>query len=171
MGKIRELAPTAVLDIYVHESCQRTGIGKEIFEKFLNKEGKQAEKLAYDRPSDKLLAFLRKHYKLAGYIPQNNNFVVYNQYFETNPNRPAKGSTSSAKVKEKQEWKGKEMSLGKKEEKREEELALGGTSFQPISSFKNTKDQSRSSFGCPWAVEEKIGFRTTSRTYGNHYRH
>ena len=28
IGNIKELMPTAVLDIYVHESCQRTGIGK-----------------------------------------------------------------------------------------------------------------------------------------------
>ena len=40
------------------------------------------EKLAYDRPSDKLLAFLAKHFHLKKYIPQNNNFVVYDAYFE-----------------------------------------------------------------------------------------
>lgn len=28
IGSIKELSPTAVLDIYVHESCQRHGIGK-----------------------------------------------------------------------------------------------------------------------------------------------
>lgn len=43
--------------------------------------------------------------------------------------------------------------------------------FQQATSFKETKDQSKSSFGCPWAVEEKIGFRTTSNAYGNYYRH
>jgi hypothetical protein len=42
--------------------------------------------------------------------------------------------------------------------------------FQGIKSFKESKDQARSSFGCPWAVEEKIGFRTTSNTYGNYYK-
>ncbi len=41
----------------------------------------QPAKLAYDRPSPKLLAFLKKHYGLVDYVPQNNNFVVYNQYF------------------------------------------------------------------------------------------
>jgi len=42
----------------------------------------QPHKLAYDRPSPKLLGFLRKYYNLVNYIPQNNNFVIYNQYFE-----------------------------------------------------------------------------------------
>ena len=40
-----------------------------------------ADKLGYDRPSPKLLSFLKKHYKLVDYVPQNNNFVVYNNYF------------------------------------------------------------------------------------------
>lgn len=35
IGKIREIQPTCVLDIYVHEDYQRAGIGKEIFETFL----------------------------------------------------------------------------------------------------------------------------------------
>ncbi len=38
--------------------------------------------LAYDRPSPKLLSFLKKHYNLASYIPQNNNYVVYSAYFQ-----------------------------------------------------------------------------------------
>jgi hypothetical protein len=36
-------------------------------------------------------------------------------------------------------------------------------------SFKSAKDQTKSSFGCPWAVEDKVGFKTSSNTYGNHY--
>jgi hypothetical protein len=42
--------------------------------------------------------------------------------------------------------------------------------FQQTASYKEVKDQSKSSFGCPWAVEEKVGFRTTSNAYGNYYR-
>eukprot|EP00961_Rhodomonas_salina_P010200 137123-Rhodomonas_salina.3 len=33
--------------------------------------------LGYDRPSPKLLGFLRKHFNLSEYDPQPNNFVVY----------------------------------------------------------------------------------------------
>ena len=37
MGRMREVNATAVLDFYVHEECQRSGIGKQLFEKFLEK--------------------------------------------------------------------------------------------------------------------------------------
>ena len=40
--------------------------------------------MAYDRPSPKLLAFLSKYYNLQNYISQNNNFVIYNLYFDNN---------------------------------------------------------------------------------------
>lgn len=52
------------------------------------------EKMAYDRPSDKLLKFLKKYYNLRNYIPQNNNFVIYNEYFYTD-NSSAKGQKFS----------------------------------------------------------------------------
>lgn len=44
-------------------------------------EKKVPEKLAYDRPSEKLISFLKKHYGLAKYTAQNNNFVIFDQYF------------------------------------------------------------------------------------------
>lgn len=31
-NSLQEIEPTCVLDFYVHESCQRRGIGKELFE-------------------------------------------------------------------------------------------------------------------------------------------
>jgi hypothetical protein len=40
------------------------------------------EQLAYDRPSPKLLSFVRKHYSLSSYVPQSNNFVVFEQHFQ-----------------------------------------------------------------------------------------
>ena len=82
-GSIKEISPLCVLDFYVHESVQRGGYGKALFEKMLEKEGVRPEKLAYDRPSEKLLAFLAKHYGLKRYVPQNNNYVVFSCYFET----------------------------------------------------------------------------------------
>lgn len=51
-----------VLDFYIHESRQRAGLGKEMFEVMLKRENVHPIKLAIDRPSDKFLAFLRKHY-------------------------------------------------------------------------------------------------------------
>ena len=80
-GAIKEINPLCVLDFYVHESVQRGGHGKDLFEKMLFHEQAQAKKLAYDRPSPKLRAFLSKHYYLKNFVPQNNNYVVYDEYF------------------------------------------------------------------------------------------
>jgi hypothetical protein len=82
LGNIKKINPLCVLDFYVHESMQRCGIGKQIFEKMLLKEGKTPESLAIDRPSYLFLNFLKKHYGLSNYIPQNNNFVIFQQFFE-----------------------------------------------------------------------------------------
>lgn len=47
-------------------------------------------RIAYDRPSPKLLGFLRKHYELKDYVPQNNNFVIYRDFFDKNYKIPHK---------------------------------------------------------------------------------
>lgn len=91
LGNIKKINPLCVLDFYVHESLQRCGIGKQIFEKMLVLEGKNPENLAIDRPSQKFLNFLKKHYGLVNYIPQNNNFVIFQQYFDP-PRPPSKGN-------------------------------------------------------------------------------
>ncbi len=83
IGAIKEISPLCVLDFYVHESVQRGGQGKQLFERMLKMEGVKPEKLAYDRPSEKLIGFLGKHYGLKRYVPQNNNYVVFNAYFES----------------------------------------------------------------------------------------
>ena len=82
LGSIREISPLCVLDFYVKEEFQRMGIGKALFEKMLEIENAEPQKLAYDRPSPKLYGFLRKHYGLSKFVPQNNNFVIFDQYFE-----------------------------------------------------------------------------------------
>lgn len=61
-GETKPVPATCVLDFYVHESRQRAGLGKEMFELMLERENVEPQKLAIDRPSDKLIAFLRKHY-------------------------------------------------------------------------------------------------------------
>ena len=77
-----------MLDFYVHESIQRGGHGKLLFEEMLRREGNpHPAKLAYDRPSNKLIGFLSKHYGLKGYVPQNNNYVVFNQYWDPSMTR------------------------------------------------------------------------------------
>jgi len=65
----------------VHESVQRGGHGKALFDMMLSHENITPNKLAYDRPSEKLMAFCAKHFGLKKHIPQNNNFVVFDAYW------------------------------------------------------------------------------------------
>eukprot|EP01052_Picozoa_sp_SAG31_P033658 SAG31_NODE_3832_length_3839_cov_7.354813_2_plen_304_part_00 len=76
-----EVEPLCLLDFYVHESRQRSGYGHELFTHVLRMERVEAHALGYDRPSPKLLAFLRKHFGLTAFTPQANNFVLFHQYF------------------------------------------------------------------------------------------
>lgn len=90
---VKEIKPLCVLDFYVHESQQRNGLGKLLFQTMLSEEKIEPSKIAYDRPSSKLIAFLSKHYDLVRYTPQNNNFVVFHEYF----NYPDQGSRGLTK--------------------------------------------------------------------------
>lgn len=81
-GEHCEISPLCLLDFYIHKGKQRQGLGKEFFDAVLRIEQTEAYTLAYDKPSKKSLAFLKRHYGLANYVPQASNFVVYEQYFE-----------------------------------------------------------------------------------------
>lgn len=81
-GRCREISPLCVLDFYVHESVQRQGLGKSLFLKMLSSENVAPAKLAYDRPSPKLIKFLQKHFGLSQFVPQNNNFVIFDDFFK-----------------------------------------------------------------------------------------
>eukprot|EP01028_Stygiella_incarcerata_P011396 TRINITY_DN643_c0_g1_i1.p1 TRINITY_DN643_c0_g1~~TRINITY_DN643_c0_g1_i1.p1 ORF type:complete len:392 (-),score=69.96 TRINITY_DN643_c0_g1_i1:1283-2458(-) len=82
-GAFNEITPMCVLDFYVEESFQRKGIGKLLFEYMLEVESQKPHMMGYDRPSPKFIGFLRKHYGLVKFVPQSNNFVVFNAYFES----------------------------------------------------------------------------------------
>ncbi|XP_074423880.1 alpha-tubulin N-acetyltransferase 1 isoform X4 [Larus michahellis] len=69
-GAHNEAEPLCVLDFYIHESLQRHGYGRQLFQHMLQSERVDPWRLAVDRPSEKLLAFLRKHYGLTDAIPQ-----------------------------------------------------------------------------------------------------
>ncbi|KAH8254957.1 hypothetical protein KR038_010772, partial [Drosophila bunnanda] len=71
----------AILDFYVHESRQRRGQGKLLFDRMLADLGLKAYQLSVDRPSHNMKAFLGKHYGLVRSIPQANNFVLYEGFF------------------------------------------------------------------------------------------
>lgn len=97
VGAIKEIMPVCVLDFYVHESCQRSGIGKQLFSRMLQSLHVEPHKLGYDRPSPKLIAFLRKYYNLSRFVPQPNNYVVFNKYFTSSSslNKVNNGRTGS----------------------------------------------------------------------------
>lgn len=80
-GETVNVTAPCVLDFYVHESRQRGGLGRELFDHMLNEENIHPDEMAIDRPSEKLLGFLQKHYGLHKKIPQMNNFVVYEGFF------------------------------------------------------------------------------------------
>ena len=51
----------------------------------LRREGVDPRYLAIDRPSEKLISFLKKHYGLCGIIPQVNNYVIFSGFFKDQP--------------------------------------------------------------------------------------
>ena len=74
-----------MLDFYVSEEWQRRGIGRRLFDHMIACEQTTPELVAYDRPSPKLLAFLRKHFGLQQFAPQRNNFVIFDAFFKADP--------------------------------------------------------------------------------------
>lgn len=80
-GQCIQKKSLCVLDFYVHESMQRRGCGIVLFEHMLADMKVQAHQLAVDKPSDKFLCFLKKHYGLSQIVPQNNHFVVFSEFF------------------------------------------------------------------------------------------
>lgn len=87
-GKTSELkAQLCVLDFYVHEDFQRGGFGKVLFAAMIQHEGVPPDQFAYDRPSPKLIGFLRKHYNLTSFTPQQNKFVIFDEFFHAQPVR------------------------------------------------------------------------------------
>ncbi|XP_062620567.1 alpha-tubulin N-acetyltransferase 1-like isoform X2 [Saccostrea cucullata] len=84
-GHVHEMEPVCVLDFYVHESRQRMGCGKLLFEYMLKEQNIDPHHLAIDKPSFKFSKFLQKHYNLKAELPQVNNFVVYEGFFSGRP--------------------------------------------------------------------------------------
>ena len=72
-----------VLDFYIYDTEQRTGLGKEIFDFMLNYKHIEPGELAYDRPTLRFLAFLKRNYCLENYITQENNFIIYDEFFQS----------------------------------------------------------------------------------------
>ncbi|XP_058987738.1 alpha-tubulin N-acetyltransferase 1 isoform X3 [Musca domestica] len=96
-GQTRKVENTpCILDFYIHESRQRAGLGKDLFETMLADEKWTPIKCSVDRPSEKLLGFLKKHYSLVRTIPQANNFVLYEGFFDDGSSSAATKQTNGA---------------------------------------------------------------------------
>ncbi|KAK3921157.1 Alpha-tubulin N-acetyltransferase 1 [Frankliniella fusca] len=99
-GYQHEVEPLCILDFYIHESKQRTGCGKKLFEYMLQHQNVRPQHMAIDRPSEKFLSFLYKHYGLEHILPQMNNFVVFKGFFDHDSGEGQKicNGTSSLQV-------------------------------------------------------------------------
>lgn len=82
--------PLCILDFYIHESMQRKGYGKKLYDIMLERENAKPEQVAIDKPSEKFLSFLHRHYNLHKIKTQNNNYVVFEDFFQGNDNNNMK---------------------------------------------------------------------------------
>ena len=78
-GAIVQCSPVCLLDFYVDESLQRRGVGSLLFRRMMEEVGGDANPcdLAYDRPSPKLIGFMKKHFALAKPDLQPNRFTIF----------------------------------------------------------------------------------------------
>ena len=72
-----------VLDFYIYDTEQRSGLGREIFDYMLNYKNIEPGELAYDRPTLRFLSFLKRNYGLENFITQENNFTIFDEFFES----------------------------------------------------------------------------------------
>ncbi|CAL5228827.1 g12029 [Coccomyxa viridis] len=80
--------PLCILDFFVLPQHQRQGMGQAMLQVFQATEGESPSSVAYDTPSPKLLAFLKKHYGLWEYLQQDNKFVVFPSFWESDSLAP-----------------------------------------------------------------------------------
>ncbi|XP_050441424.1 alpha-tubulin N-acetyltransferase 1-like [Adelges cooleyi] len=85
-----------LLDFYIHETRQRKGYGKRLFEYMLMDTDMEAKHLAIDKPTKKLLQFMWKHYSLSKLVNQGNNFVIFEEFFNDSVAERKKNSHNRA---------------------------------------------------------------------------
>ncbi len=131
-GRTVEMDPLCCLDFYVHESQQRRGMGKRVFEYMLRNEAVEPRKLAYDRPSPKLIGFMAKHYRLSSFVSQPNHYVVFDQYFDDRPaSSRANRSVSSRPLSSTKRRRGGKREPGAQESVATSLEGLGQSNSQP----------------------------------------
>ncbi|RZF44240.1 hypothetical protein LSTR_LSTR003880 [Laodelphax striatellus] len=98
MGKTHEKKCLCILDFFIYESSQRKGYGKWLFDHMLHEENILPQEMAIDKPSEKFLAFLFKHYGLQTIIPQSNNFIIFEGFFDYLKSDVADGTGKVSKL-------------------------------------------------------------------------
>lgn len=88
----------SILDFYIHESHQRRGMGKRLFERMLADQQWSVGKCAVDRPSAMMRSFLAKHYGLVQAVPQPNKFVLYTDFFSKDKGNGGNGGANGGGV-------------------------------------------------------------------------
>ncbi|XP_054276880.1 alpha-tubulin N-acetyltransferase-like isoform X1 [Macrosteles quadrilineatus] len=121
-GMVHEKETLCVLDFYIHESKQRTGAGRKMFDYMLEDKDTVPYKLAIDKPTQSFLSFMNKHYKLSKIHPQNNNFVLFEGFFDkksdgSSSQEPLEYSYRSEKSKHEQEVRDNTQSVSDRRER------------------------------------------------------
>ncbi len=70
------------LDVYVHSTAQRQGVGAALFRLVCTAMGlDHPGRFAFDKPSAKMKPFLAKHFGLKGQDEQPNRFLVFDCFW------------------------------------------------------------------------------------------
>ena len=83
-GVQHEMQPICLLDFFTYPECQRRGYGKKMIDEMLKDNRMEMSQIPIDRPSSLCLSFMAKHFGLVDYVPQSNNFVVFDQFWNNN---------------------------------------------------------------------------------------
>jgi len=80
-GSQEELRKICLLDFFVHPGSQRKGYGKIIMDYVLKQENLEMKDIPIDRPSMSCLRFMSKNYNLKDFLPQSNQYVVFDEFW------------------------------------------------------------------------------------------
>lgn len=87
-GMQHERKTLCLLDFFTSPNCQRKGYGRKMIDFMLLDQHKAMKDIPIDRPSSLCLAFMKKHFGLKDYVSQANNYVVFDQYWESSNSAP-----------------------------------------------------------------------------------
>ena len=82
-GAQHEYQIMCLLDFFTYPSEQRKGYGRRMIDRMLADKGLDMQQVPIDRPSSLCLAFMKRHFGLKDYLPQSNNFVVFDQFWSS----------------------------------------------------------------------------------------